>query len=82
MMILLAAAAFLATPVDGPAVDPQFGAATRQNFAAMIVPPAPRGLSIEGTSGAAAVDAIRRLEFRKSPTLKNTAVSPALVWER
>ncbi len=61
MIALLAAASFLATPVAGLNADPRLGETTRNNFAAMIVPPAPHGPAIEGTDGVLAVAALRRL---------------------
>jgi len=61
MIILLAAASFLNTPIAGLNAKSGLGNATRQNLAAMIVPPAPHGPAIEGTDGTLAVAALRRL---------------------
>ena len=66
MMLLLAAASFLATPVTGLNASPDLGAATHANLAAMIVPPAPHGPAIEGTDGTLAVAALRRLYTDKT----------------
>ena len=80
-MILLFAAAILATPLDGLGAGPDLGVATRANLSAMIVPPPPRGPAIEGADGVLAVHGIARMHADKVKTLKNTAISPQLVWD-
>lgn len=75
MIAIIAAASFLSTPVAALNADPHLGMATSANFAAMIVPPAPRGPAIEGGDGVAAVAAIRRLQADKVkvPVRANTS---------
>ncbi len=75
MILLLAAASFLSTPVVGLNADPHLGDATRANFAAMIVPPAPHGPAIEGTDGTLAVAALRRVYTDKVKRLRNGSIS-------
>ncbi|QYE36586.1 hypothetical protein KZX46_12095 [Polymorphobacter sp. PAMC 29334] len=65
MILIIAAASFLATPLAAFNADPHLGDATRANLEAMIVPPGPRGPAIEGGNGVLAVGAIRRLESDK-----------------
>lgn len=61
MILIIAAASFLSSPLAPFRVDPRLGQATAANFDAMIVPPAPRGSTIEGTNGVLGVAAVRRL---------------------
>ncbi len=82
MILLLAAASFLSTPLVGVNASPQLGEATRANLAAMIVPPPPRLPAAEGADAVLAVDAIRRMHAEKVKPLKNTATPPVLIWER
>lgn len=82
MIVLLAAASFLSTPIEGVNAGPQFGSATRSNFAAMIVPPPPRGPAIEGADGVLAVNNLRRMYSETTKKLKNTTTEPVIVWER
>lgn len=82
MILLLAAASFLSTPIEGVNAGPQLGTATRSNFAAMIVPPPPRGPAVEGSDGVLAVNALRRLHGEDVKKLKNTSTPPQVVWER
>ena len=82
MIILLAAASFLATPFDAANAGRELGEASRTNFAAMIVPPPPRGPAIEGADGVMAVNNIRRLHNDKVKALKDTSIQPLIVWER
>ena len=81
MILLIATASFLATPVTGLNADRHLGDSTNANLAAMIVPPPPRGPFIEGTDGAAAVAAVRRMQAGKIKELMNTTISPVLVWK-
>jgi hypothetical protein len=82
MILLLAAASFLSTPLAGANASPQLGEATRANLAAMIVSPPPRSPAVEGADGVLAVDAIRRMHTDKVKPLKNTATPPVTIWER
>lgn len=82
MMLLLAAASFLSSPIAGVNAGPEFGSATRSNFAAMIVPPPPRGPAVEGADGVMAVNALRRMHGETTRVLKNTATEPRILWER
>lgn len=82
MILLLAAASFLSTPIGGVNAGPELGTATRANFAAMIVPPPPRGPTVEGADGVLAVNNIRRMHGEKVKPLKTTTIEPLIIWER
>ena len=82
MIILLAAASFLTSPFDGANAGRELGEASRANFAAMIVPPPPRGPAIEGADGVMAVNNMRRMHGEKVKPLKDTSIEPRMVWER
>lgn len=82
MILLLAAASFLSTPPGGVNAGPQLGSATRDNFAAMIVPPPPRGPAVEGGDGVMAVNNVRRMHTERVKMLKNTTIEPKILWER
>ena len=65
MILTLAAAAFLSAPLTAMNADPSLGDATRNNLAAMIVPPTRSNGTIEGDDGVRGVAAIRRYHTDK-----------------